>query len=145
MKHITICLLGSLLTFLPVIAWAAQAPISAEELKKEATSIVSGTVVDVSATIQKAKVDKGFFNRDRIFTIKLKVSTVAKGSEVKLGEAITVLAWQAHRRLPWHVGPQGHDTIPAKGDTATCYLKGKEANAFTPILPNGISIHKKTN
>jgi hypothetical protein len=95
--------------------------------------------------------ERGLFNRDRVFKIRLKVATVSKGSEVKPGEEITIVAWKAHRRLPWHAGPQGHGSIPKKGDAVTLYLspqgnaQGKEGTVFRPLLPNGIVVQKKTD
>ncbi|MBT3379790.1 MAG: hypothetical protein HN742_42645 [Lentisphaerae bacterium] len=145
MKYIIISFLSGLLAVLATTTWAAQAPLSADELKKEATNIVHGTIVEVTATTQKATVDKGLFNRDRIFKMKLKVARVSKGSEVKGGEEITIVAWRAHRRLPWHAGPHGHGPIPKKTEKVTVYLKYKAGSAYRPILPNGIVIEKKTD
>ena len=145
MKHIAISLLGGFLAVFPISTWAAKAPVSAEELKKEATHIVSGTVVQITSKTQKSKVEKAWgIHRDRVFKIKLDVKTVSKGTGVKAGDKIEIVAWKPARRIPRLPGLQGHDSIPQKGDTVTVYLKGKEGNAFRPILPNGIVIEKGT-
>ncbi|MDB4055693.1 hypothetical protein N9496_06865 [Akkermansiaceae bacterium] len=143
MNHVRTTLMAGLLVLTVASASGAQAPLSADALKRKATNIVSGTVVDVAVTTQKAKLEseRGLFSRDRIFTIKLRVSNVSKGKAVKAGEEITIEAWQAHRRPPWHAGPQGHGNIPDKDDKITVYLKDKEGKVYSTIPPNGILIN----
>ncbi|MEM7395148.1 MAG: hypothetical protein AAF492_22680 [Verrucomicrobiota bacterium] len=53
------------------------------------------------------------------------------------GDEITVEAWRPATRLPPLPGPQGHGSIPDKGDTVTIYLESKSGNSWKPILPNG--------
>jgi hypothetical protein len=124
--------------------WAAKAPLTPEELKQQASLIVTGTVVELTSKDQQSKVETAFGNHvDRVFTIKLKVTKIAKGSGVKAAEVIDLEAWKPIRRLPPLPGLQGHTTIPSKGETVTVYLKRKQANAYEPILPNGIVIVNK--
>lgn len=123
---------------------AAKAPVDAVDLEKGATSIVVGTVVDVKSKTEKSKIETGFgIHRDKVFTIKLKVSVVLKGSGLKAGDEIELRAWRPSTRIPPHPGLQGHEAIPAKGDRVKVYADGKDGNAFKPILPNGMVIEAK--
>jgi len=137
--------MASLFALVAASAWGAQAPLDADALKMGATNIVSGTVSEVAVTTQKTKLksERSLVNRDRVYSITVKVATVSKGSDVKPGEEITIVAWQAKRRWFWHAGPQGHGSIPAKGDNVTVHLDGKDGDAHTPVLPNGIAIDDK--
>ena len=79
-------------------------------------------------------------HRDRIFTIRIKVEKVSKGSGVKVGNEIEILAWQPVTRIPPIPGPQAHTSIPKKGNNATFYLNAKGRNQFEPLIPNGIEL-----
>ncbi|MCH1507818.1 MAG: hypothetical protein L7T84_01310, partial [Akkermansiaceae bacterium] len=104
-------------------ALAAVAPLSHAELKKQAIHIVTGSVVGVTSKTQKSEIEKAKgIHRDRIYTIRIKVDTVSKGAGVKVGSEIEVLAWRPSTRIPPLPGPQGHGSIPQKGDKATFYL-----------------------
>ena len=124
---------------------AAKVPMSPKELEKEASHIVSGKVISVTAKVQKSKVERALgLHRDRVYTIKLKVTSVSKGAEVKVGQEILIGAWQPSTRIPPVPGLQGHEPIPEKGDTVKMYLlKNNKAKAYEPLLPNGIEITKK--
>ena len=124
---------------------AAKVPMSQKELEKESSHIVSGKVISVTTKGQKSKVERALgLHRDRVYTIKLKVASVSKGAGVKVGQQILIGAWQPSTRIPPVPGLQGHEPIPAKGDTVKMYLlKNKKAKAYEPLLPNGIEITKK--
>ena len=124
---------------------AAKAPLTKEQLKKEARHIVSGTVFAISSKTERSKHERAFgIHRDRIYTIKLKVTTVLKGAGLKQTQEITIEAWQPSTRIPPLPGLQGHQPVPAKGDTVTMYLlKQKTRNEYEPLIPNGIDIQKK--
>lgn len=137
-------LLSAFVMLAPAITLAAKAPCSPEELEKEATHIVNGEVVEVTSKSQKFEVERAWgIHRDRLFTITVRLSDVVKGADVQVGEQMEVEVWRPSRRIPPLPGLQGHDPIPKKGDTVTLYLKGKNGNAFTPVLPNGIVIKEK--
>ncbi len=122
-------------------ARAAKAPLSPDALRKAASHIVQGKVVRISSKIQNSKVERAFgTHRDRVFTIKLKVATILKGTGLNEGDEIEVLVWQPSSRIPPLPGLQGHEKIPNKGDKVTVYVKGKKGKAYEPILPNGITI-----
>ncbi len=122
-------------------ALAAVAPLSPADLKKQASYIVTGTVVEVTSKTQVSKIEKALgIHRDRIYTIRIKVETISKGSGVKVGSEIEILAWNPSTRIPQLPGPQGHGPIPNKGDKATFYLQAKGKKQFEPLLPNGIEL-----
>ena len=124
---------------------AAKVPMSQKELEKEANHIVSGKVISVTAKVQKSKIERAFgLHRDKVYTIKLKVASVSKGTGVKVGQEILIGAWQPSTCIPPVPGLQGHEPVPEKGDTVKMYLlKNKKAKAYEPLLPNGIEITKK--
>ena len=124
---------------------AAKVPMSQKELEKESNHIVSGKVISVTAKVQKSKVERALgLHRDKVYTIKLKVTSVSKGTGVKVDQEIRVVAWQPSARIPPWPGLQGHDSIPGKGDIATMYLKWNKAKKlWQPLLPNGIEIKKQ--
>ena len=124
---------------------AAKVPMSPKELEKESSHIVSGKVISVTAKVQKSKVERTLgLHRDKVYTIKLRVESVSKGTGVKVDQEILIGAWQPSTRIPPVPGLQGHEPIPEKGDTVRMYLlKNKKAKAYEPLLPNGIQITKK--
>ena len=124
---------------------AAKVPMSPKELEKESSHIVSGKVISVTKKVQKSRVDRALgLHRDKVYTIKLKVASVSKGTGVKVGQEILIGAWQPSTLIPPVPGLQGHEPIPEKGDTVKMYLlKNKKAKVFEPLLPNGIEITKK--
>jgi hypothetical protein len=124
---------------------AAKVPMSQKELEKESNHIVSGKVISVTAKVQKSKVERALgLHRDKVYTIKLKVTSVSKGTGVKVGQEILIGAWKPSTRIPPVPGLQGHEPVPEKGDTVKMYLlKNKKAKDYEPLLPNGIEITKK--
>ena len=124
---------------------AAKVPMSQKELEKESSHIVSGKVISVTAKVQKSKIERSLgLHRDKVYTIKLKVASVLKGTGVKVGQEILIEAWQPSTRIPPVPGLQGHEPVPEKGDTVEMYLlKNKKSKAYEPLLPNGIEITKK--
>ena len=124
---------------------AAKVPMSPKELEKESSHIVSSKVISVTAKVQKSKIERALgLHRVKVYTIKLKVASVSKGTGVKVGQEILIGAWQPSTRIPPVPGLQGHEPIPEKGDTVKMYLlKNKKAKAYEPLLPNGIEITKK--
>ena len=124
-------------------ALAAVAPLSPAELEKQASHVVTGSVVEVTSKTQKSEIEKAKgIHRDRIHTIRIKVETVSKGASIKVGSEIEIFAWQPSTRIPPLPGPQGHGSIPQKGDSAIFYLRTNSKRQFAPLLPNGIELIK---
>ncbi len=128
-----------------VILQAAKVPMSPKELEKKSSHIVSGKVISVTTKVQKSKVERALgLHRDRVYTIKLKVTSVLKGSGVKVDQEILIEAWQPSTRIPPLPGLQGHESVPRQGDEVKMHLlKNKKEKAYQPLLPNGIEIIKK--
>ncbi len=129
--------------------FAAIAPLSQKQLDEQSELIVSGQVVAVESKVQKSKIERTLgIHRDRIYNIKLelinlhKIPTFEQG--LRLKEFIVVEAWRPATRIPPLPGPQGHESIPKKGDEVKMYLKWNKATVlWQPLLPNGIKVVKK--
>jgi len=120
-------------------ALSAVAPYGLKDLESSSTHILSGKVSAITSRTQKSKVETAFgVHRDRVYTVKLAVTKVSKGTGVKLGEVVDVLLWQPSTRMPPLPGPQGHTYIPKKGDAVMVYGRQQPGIAFKPIMPNGI-------
>ena len=106
-------------------------------------------MVAVESKVQKSKIERTLgIHRDRIYNIKLelinlhKIPTFEQG--LRLKEFIVVEAWRPATRIPPLPGPQGHESIPKKGDEVKMYLKWNKATVlWQPLLPNGIKVVKK--
>ena len=125
---------------------AAKAPLSQEQLEKQSQLIVTGNVVSMTSKVQPSKHERAFgIHRDRVYTIKLKVVSVSKGTGVNKGEEIVIEAWRPATRIPLLPGLQGHVPLASKGDTVKMYLlKNKQTKRHEPLLPNGIEVQKET-
>lgn len=111
-NRFSVTFLGIFFAVSTLSSWADKAPLSPEKLQKEASHIVSGKILEVTAKVQKSNVEKGIgLHRDRVFTIKIRVRSISKGAGVKAGDQIDVLAWQPSTRIPLHPGLQGHELI----------------------------------
>lgn len=132
---VAVLMLGAL------VATAAVAPLSPEELKKRAAIIVTGKVLSVKAKKERSRVERAVgVHRDRVFRITVKVEEVAKGAGVEPGKELVVMAWRPAVRIPPLPGPQGHSPIPEEGDRITAYLQLAGEGRLEPILPNGIVV-----
>ena len=128
---------------------AAIAPLSQKQLDEQSELIVSGRVVAVESKVQKSKIERTLgIHRDRIYSIKLELVNFHKippfEQDLRLKEFIVVEAWRPATRIPPLPGPQGHESIPKKGDEVKMYLKWNKATVlWQPLLPNGIKVVKK--
>ena len=119
-------------------------PMSPKELKESSDLVITGKVIGISSKISKSKVEKSIgIHRDKIFKIVIKVKSVLKGEAIKVGQEITIGAWQASVRIPPIPGPQGNYPIPNKGDFVKAYLHKKLENNYTLLHPNGFKINNK--
>jgi len=133
--------LPGIFAMLLISVQAAVAPHPKEDMEKGASLIIEGKVLSVTSKTQKSKIEKGIIARDRVYTIQIKINQVEKG-KAKVGDEISVSAWKPSTRIPPLPGPQGHGSIPAKGDLVKMYLLG-DAKTYEPYMPNGISILKE--
>ena len=129
--------------------FAAIAPLSQKQLDEQSELIVSGQVVAVESKVQKSKIERGLgIHRDRIYSIKLELVNFHKippfDQDLRFKEFIVVEAWRPDTRIPPLPGPQGHESIPKKGDEVKMHLKWNKATVlWQPLLPNGIKVVKK--
>ena len=120
---------------------AAKAPMSRAAMTKQARHIVSGRVVAVTSQVQKSNIERGFgIYRDRVYSIRIQVLSISKGSGLKPSQEVLVQAWRPETRIPPRPGLQGHRPIPEKNDGVTVYVARKRASVYEPFLPNGIVI-----
>ena len=128
---------------------AAIAPLSQKQLDEQSELIVTGRVGDIESKVQKSRIERALgIHRDRIYSIKLELVSLHKspplGQGKGLKELLVVEAWRPVTRIPPLPGPQGHGSIPKKGDLVKMYLKwNKNKSLWEPLLPNGIKITKK--
>jgi hypothetical protein len=138
LNHMTVATIAGLMA-MGTSSWAAVAPLGPENLRKEATHIITGRVLEVKSRTRKSKVEKTIgIHRDRVFTIRLRVTGVAKGKGVRKGDEIVVTAWRPVLRIPPIPGPQGHSSVPKNGEVVTVHVRSREGATFVPIMPNGI-------
>ena len=132
-----------------ILLFAAIAPLSQKQLDEQSELIVTGRVVAVESKVQKSKIERTLgIHRDRIYSIKLELVNFHKippfEQDLRFKEFIVVEAWRPATRIPPLPGPQGHESIPKKGDEVKMYLKWNKATVlWQPLLPNGIKVLKK--
>ena len=156
MKLFTSAIKGSLTMLLcgvfflgEIQLFAAIAPLSQKQLDEQSELIVSGRVVAVESKVQKSKIERTLgIHRDRIYSTKLELVNFHKippfEQDLRFKEFIVVEAWRPATRIPPLPGPQGHESIPKKGDEVKMYLKWNKATVlWQPLLPNGIKVVKK--
>ena len=128
---------------------AAIAPLSQKQLDEQSEFIVTGRVVTVESKVQKSKIERALgIHRARIYGIKLELISLHKKPPLEQGfelnGPLAIKAWRPVTRIPPLPGPQGHESIPKKGDLVKMYLKWNKNGAhWEPLLPNGIEITKK--
>ena len=128
---------------------AAIAPLNQKQLDEQSELIVTGRVVAIESKVQKSRIERAVgIHRDRIYGIKLELISLHKKPPLEQDFALKGLhaieAWRPVTRIPPLPGPQGHESIPKKGDLVKMYLKWNKNGAhWEPLLPNGIEITKK--
>jgi hypothetical protein len=126
--------------FIPVLvacsvlaAFAALPPRSPEDLKGNATLIVSGTATDSTQSVEGRP-----FHKDDVFLLKVKVDQVDKGQGVSPGDTIEIRCWQVNSRPSGWTGPGGHGKIPKKVERSKFFLVKRDDGKWEPLEPNGI-------
>ena len=156
MKLFTVPLKGSLTMLLcgafftgETQLFAAIAPLSQKQLDEQSELIVTDQMVAIESKELKSKIERTLgIHRDRIYSIKLELVNFHKippfEQDLRLKEFIVVEAWRPATRIPPLPGPQGHESIPGKGDEVKMYLKWNKATVlWQPLLLNGIKVVKK--
>jgi len=96
-----IALLFICLALGPMYVLGAVAPYDLKDLESSSTHILSGKVSAITSRTHKSKVETAFgVHRDRVYTVKLAVTKVSKGTGVKAGDVVNVLLWQPSTRVP---------------------------------------------
>lgn len=128
------------------VARAERVPLSAEELKAEATHVVTGTV----KAIYSQEAESDLYGKGTLVTrylLEIEVDGVEKGTGVEKGELVYARCWRLkkhgeHGRVP---GPSGHFGIPAQGEKVRAYVaRGKysataqDDRGTAVVYPNGI-------
>jgi hypothetical protein len=135
--------LAALLVFTAVMARAERVPLSPDELKAEATHIVTGVVKAVySREVETAQYGKGTLETH--YLLEIEVDGVEKGGGLDKGDIVYARCWRLKKHgasgpVP---GPSGHFDIPKEGERVRAFLeKGKKGSAdrgSTLVYPNGI-------
>jgi hypothetical protein len=116
-----------------MMAFAALPPLSPETLARDATLIVTGTVIDSSQTTEGPKA-----KRDNIYLLKVKIDRVEKGQGVSTGDTLEIRCWDVNSRPDGWAGPGGHRKIPKKDEHSRFWLTKRPDGKWEPLDPNGI-------
>lgn len=120
------------------LASAAKAPLSEEELKKEATLIVAGTIQQLRVKTERSRIETGFGNYDWGVYLTVAVDSVEKGeTELKQLE-VRCFRIKSRKTRVEYLTPGGNFPIPGKGLKVKMYLV-KDGDEFHVIHPNGIA------
>lgn len=142
------------LTILLVItvtwAFAERVPLSPEQLRKEATHIVTGAVKAIySRDVETTQYGKGTIETQ--YLLEVEVSSCVKGEGLTAGDIVYARCWRIkkHGSLGATPGPSGHFGIPTSGDKIRAYLAkgkygptGQNDNGWAVVYPNGIEVLK---
>lgn len=135
-RLVSVCLLG-----VALIAAAGRAeivPQSPDELDKNATHIVVGTVRFIGSAERR---DKDWLKSGGV--VEIKVSEVEKGKRIEVGDCVYPRFWtQAWigKGDPPPYGSGHH--LPSVGDRARVFLKQNDGG-YDALLPNGFEVIAK--
>jgi hypothetical protein len=119
-------------------------PRKAEELRGDATDIVSGEVRFVYAGEQRVS-----GGTDTRFCIELAVTRVEKGratsapSTQPTGQMIYARCWKPAKRPDGWAGHQGQNLIPKPGQRVRLYVTRDDDGGFDVLEPNGAETVKE--
>jgi len=128
-------LLLSFALFTLVVGLTAQAavpPLSDESRRELATHIVTGHVTSVKS--QVVQVGSGMSNS--VYTVKMIVGTVDKGSTLQQGQMIAFQFYKPKARPHGWAGPQGQNGMIQTNTTIRAFLK-QDGQNYTLLMPNG--------
>jgi hypothetical protein len=125
--------------------------LSTDQLKKESTHIVTGTVKGV----YQRDADSNLQGKGTVVTqylVEIEVDTVEKGDKLEKSDLVYARCWRIKKHGDAGVvpGPSGHAEIPKPGDDVRAFLaKGtysatSQSDRGTAVVyPNGIEKLKK--
>src|SRR5687767_14221719 len=93
MRHLLLAI--GVVVCLTFSAFAAEAPKSVEDLKRDATHIVVGKVEAAYSTERRV----GTFEADRHWVVEMMVTAVEKGEGPRPGRVLYAKCWQPFKRL----------------------------------------------
>ena len=119
-------------------AFAEKAPLSVEELQKQAHVIVVATIEHIRVESEGSRFEPGFGNSDWGVYLTLRVETVEKGNLADSQLGTRCFRIRHRRSCMEYLTPSGHHPIPARGTRVRAYLEGED-RAWRVVLPNGIA------
>ena len=141
--RLLICIALACACIMTPSAQAAKAPMKQEALHKESDVVITGRVLKVEMKIEQAKRERAKGNTDKVYTLTVRVGHVIKGEGLKVGDEITVEAWEVNRRVgEARIGLQSYENIPKKGERRLFYLENK-GQLNVPLHPNGMQPHEE--
>lgn len=127
--------LGLFAIFIGVTAQAAVPPLSEATRREIATHIVTGHVTSVKSEV--VQIGPGMTNA--VFTVKMIVDVVEKGTSLQQGQMIAFQFWKVRARPHGWAGPQGQNGMIQTNTAIRAFLKQDPHSAenFTLLVPNG--------
>ena len=120
------------------LAFAEKAPLSVNELKRQADAIVVATIEHIRVEPEPSRVERGFGNSDWGVYLTLRLETVEKGGVFDDPLEARCFRIRVRRSRMEYMTPSGHHPIPGTGTRVRAYL-AKEENSWRVVLPNGIT------
>jgi len=118
------------------LSLAAVPPLSREQLRAEATLVVTGTIKSVATSTNKAGEDRS----DTCYRIAIEVQSVEKGDASFEGRTVEATTWRPAQRPRGWTGDQGQNTKPVEGTSVRCHLRADEKDGFKLLTPNGLEL-----
>jgi hypothetical protein len=125
---------------------AERVPLAPEQLNKEATHVVTGTVKAIYAKdVETSLYGKGTV--ETRYLLEIEIQGVEKGAGLEKGDVVYARCWRlkTHGAAGLIPGPSGHFGIPTEGASVRVYLAkgrygptGQTDNGFAIVYPNGI-------
>jgi hypothetical protein len=117
--------------------FAEKAPLSKEELQKQADAIVVATIEDFRIVSESSLFEHGFGNSDWGIYLTLRVEAVERGSLADNQLVARCFRIRHRTSSTEYFTPSGHHPIPPKETRVRAYLES-ENSSWRVLLPNGI-------
>ncbi len=133
----TLLVLLAVLIFAPAVARSEKANMSAEQLRKAATHIVTGTV----EAIYVREVEEGSW-KVKHHVAEVAIDKVEKGDDLKSGGLVYARYWTRrwNSRKPMPPSTTGHRGIPKEGDSLRIYLARNAYHGFGTGKDGGFDV-----